>query len=72
MVYANSMDDRYLSQIANGWSERCVCMYACHYRGSGGRAWIVVIDERAEIFYYCDALEQGRAAATPLNDDGWL
>ena len=50
MVYANSMDDRYLSQIANGWSERCVCMYACYYRGSGGRAWIVVIDERAESF----------------------
>jgi hypothetical protein len=45
MVYANSMDDRYLSQIANGWSKRCVCMYACYYNGSGGRAWIVVIDE---------------------------
>jgi alanyl-tRNA synthetase len=36
-VGANSMDDRYLSQIVNGRSKRCVCMYACYYGEAGGR-----------------------------------
>lgn len=41
-------------------------MYVCYY-GSGS-AWIVVVEDelRGGIFYYCDALKQGRAAATRI------
>ena len=56
----------------NGWSEHCVCMYACYYsEGGGGGAWMVVADERCEeIFLLLRRFRQGRAAATPLNADG--